>query len=409
VRSVARWLAAPVVSCVLGVAGCASATPSPTPTGPASVSAPASATPVVAAEPTATATPGLSDEMEFGSLDPELSNTILEFASDGESVLFSSGVEEDAAPGAAPDLWGVNVDVPEPTPELLWRNPERDHSIVKIAGDLGMIAFTDLPLDGGRAWNLWLIPRHSDEPILLDTHPGDEAVPSFVPSFSVEELMIVWTAFDIGPDGPVSQLLMARDPGWEPTLVLERPAAEAELWFPSLSGGTVVYCQVTYSEDRTSDTRSVHLIELSLDGPSEPQRLDHSDLATMPVIEAGTVIWKEADPGFNMFNWGKLWRYDIGGPGPVPLDTSPLEYVNYPSLGSRFVAWWAADSYQLVVYDLLQDRPRVVETYPAAGDVSVLRPHVAWDLLTWLYVEGEGPDSLAEVRYAKLPRLRELP
>ena len=40
-----------------------------------------------------------------------------------------------------------------------------------------------------------------------------------------------------------------------------------------------------------------------------------------------------------MLNWGHLWRSDLGGPGPAPLDTGPVEYVNYPSIGSRFVAW----------------------------------------------------------------------
>ncbi len=55
---------------------------------------------------------------------------------------------------------GSNADNP---PEILWRNPNRDHAIVKIAGDLGTVAFVDIPRDGERAWKLWLIPRHEDE------------------------------------------------------------------------------------------------------------------------------------------------------------------------------------------------------------------------------------------------------
>ncbi len=294
--------------------------------------------------------------MEVFRLGPELTDTILEFASDGESIIFSSGLAEDVGPTAAPDLWRIRAGFDEP-PELLWRNPQRDHSIVKLAGDLGMIAFVDMPLDGSRAWDLWLIPRHEEEAILLDTHPGDESVPSLVPSLSVQETTIVWTAFDHRPDGPVSQLLWAREPDWEPMLLLERPAAEAELWLPSLYGGRVAYCEVVYANDRTSDTRTVYLLDLGVPD-AEPKQMSHSDLATMPILVGETVLWKEADPGFNMFNWGKLWRTEIGGPGPMRLDTEPIEEVNYPSAGSRFVAWRSSDAFTFGVYDLLEDRPR---------------------------------------------------
>jgi hypothetical protein len=279
---------------------------------------------------------------------------------------------------------------------------------VKIAGDLGTIAFVDIPRDGVRAWDLWLIPRHEEEPIMLDTHPGDEDVPSLVPSLSIQESTIAWTAFDRGAEGPVSQLLLARGPDWEPTLLLERPAAEAELWFPSFYGTRVAFCEVVYSPDRTTDTRTVYVLDLGAPD-AEPQQLSHSDLATMPVLIDETVIWKEADPGFNMFNWGTLWRTEIGGPGPTRLDTTPIDYVNYPSAGSRFVAWWAADSFTFAVYDLLEGRTRIIEQHTAGAPADILRPHIAGDLLVWLYVEGEGPDSHAELRYGIVPAVRELP
>jgi hypothetical protein len=345
--------------------------------------------------------------MEVGQLDPELTDSIFEFASDGESILFSSGFAEDAGRGASPDLWRYRVGADDP-PGILWRNPNRDHAIVKIAGDLGTVAFVDIPRDGERAWNLWLIPRHEEDAILLDSHPGDADVSAFVPSFSIQESTIVWTGFDRGADGPVSQLLWAHAPEWEPAVLLERAAAKAELWFPSLSGSFVAYCEVAYSADRTTDRRTVHLLELGAAG-GQPERLSHSDLATMPILVGDTVIWKEADPGFSMFNWGKLWQSEIGGPGPHRLRTEPIEYVNYPSAGSRFVAWWSADAFTFGVYDLLEDRTRVIESYAAASRANVLRPHIAWDLLVWLYVEGEGEDSYAELRYARMPPIRSLP
>ena len=387
-----------VALCVVGVAGCLSATPPPTVETPAATSAFASGS------SSATATPGLGAEMEVGSLDPELTDSIFEFASDGESILFSSGFAEDAGRGASPDLWRYRVHSDDP-PEVLWRNPNRDHAIVKIGGDLGTVAFVDIPRGGERAWKLWLIPRHEDDAILLDSHPGAADVSAFVPSFSIQESTIVWTAFDRGAGGPVSQLLWARAPDWEPAVLLERDAAGGELWFPSLSGSRVAFCEVVYSADRTTDTRTVYVLELGVPG-ADPERLSDSDLATMPILVGDTVIWKEADPGFSMFNWGKLWESEVAGPGPHRLDTAPLEYVNYPSAGSRFVAWWSADAFTFGVYDLLEDRTRVVERYTAASQANVLRPHIAWDLLVWLYVEGEGEDSDAELRYALMPPIR---
>ena len=394
-----RWPAIVALS-VVGVAACTSATPSPTTVtlGPMATAAAESRS------PSAMPTPGLLAEIEVGRLDPELTDSIFEFASDGESILFSSGFAEDAGRSASPDLWRYRVNA-DARPGILWRNPNRDHAIVKIAGDLGTVAFVDIPRDGERAWKLWLIPRHEEDAILLDSHPGDPDVSAFVPSFSIQESTIVWTAFDRGADGPVSQLLWAHAPDWEPAVLLERAAAEAELWFPSLSGSRIAFCEVVYSADRTTDTRTVFLLEPG----SEPERLSHSDLATMPILVGGTVIWKEADPGFSMFNWGKLWRSEIGGPGPHRLDTAPIEYVNYPSAGSRFVAWWSADAFTFGVYDLLEDRMRVIESYPAASQANVLRPHIAWDLLVWLYVEGEGEDSYAELRYARMPPIRSPP
>lgn len=285
-----RRCAAAIVISVVGVAGCAPVTPSPTDM--------VTARPSTSASPPPSPAPatGLVAEMDVRRVDPELTASILEFASDGTSVIFSSGVADDAEPDAAPDLWRIRADADEP-PELVWRNPERGHSIVKLAGDVGTMAFVEIPLDGSREWNLWLIPRGDAEPILLDAHPGNADVSSLVPSFSVQESGVVWTAFDIGPDGPISQLLWARAPRWEPTVLLERPAAEAELWFPWLDTGRVVYSEVRYSADRTSDTRSVRLLDLGVPG-AEPLRLDASDRATTPVLAGDVVIWKEADPGF---------------------------------------------------------------------------------------------------------------
>jgi hypothetical protein len=334
------------------------------------------------------------------TLDRASSRRIDVFASTGRAIIFSAALLDDAGPDTAPDLWRI---VPEmgPEPELVWRNPVRDHALVSIVGDLDTYAFVDMPTDGSRAWDLWVIPRDGD-PVLLDSHPGDEDVPSLVPSISVYEPSVVWTAFDRGPSGAVSQLLVASAPAWEPRVLAERPASEAELWLPSHVGDQVAYTEVVYSADRTSDER--HLYLGATDASEVPRRLDTSGLATMPVIADDAVLWKEADPGFSMFNWGRMWRYDLETEAASLLDTTPQEYVNYPSGGGRWMTWWGAISSVLGVYDLGHGEPRVIERYPADGNEYVMRPHVADDLIAWMYVvQDRSGATSAELRYAWLP------
>lgn len=345
--------------------------------------------------------------MEIRVLDASVTAHILEFASDGESILFSSGVADDAAPDAAPDLWRFTPG-PSAEPELIWRNPRRDHSIVKLGGDLGMAAFVDIPLDGSRAWDLWVLPRHSSEPILLASHPGDEEISSLVPSFSMFESQIVWTEFARGPEGAVSRLVAARDPDWQPEVIAERNADEAELWLPSLYGSQLAFTEVVYADDRSTDERHVYLMNLGEDS-SLARRLDTSGLATMPLSSDHAVLWKEADRGFNMFNWGRMFLHDLETGETRPLGLRPQEYVNYPSAGSRFVAWWGADSTQFGVYDLVRGAPRLIERHASDGDISILRPHIAGDLLVWVEVDRSKPDGEnAVLRYSYMPLVKEL-
>ena len=105
-----------------------------------------------------------------------------------------------------------------------------------------------------------------------------------------------------------------------------------------------------------------------------------------------------------MFNWGRMWRYDLATGHVAMLDTTPQEYVNYPSAGGRWMTWWGAVSSLLGVYDLGRDEPRVIERYPADGNEFVMRPHVAGDLIVWMYViQDQRGETSGELRYAQLP------
>jgi len=391
-----------VVAMVGGVAACSVATPTPNPSTGATESA--------LAEPSmiASATPrepmgDLGREIEIGTLDPAWTAATLEVASDGEAVIFSSGVADGPDGEGAPDLWRYRPGAD--APELLWHNPRRDRVLIRIGGEFGTWAFVDTGIHGERAWDLWLLPSVDAEPILLDTHPGDEAVSSLVPSFAIHQGQIAWTAFDRGPHGQVSQLLYARAPSWEPMLVAERDAREAELWLPSLRGTELAFCEVIYSADRSSDERHVYLTNM-LTPEVAPERLDASGRATMPLLLLnGGVVWKQADPGFSMFNWGHLFLRDESNGEVGSLPTRPQEYVNYPSAGTRFVAAWGADSTAFGVYDLDLDTARLIDRYPSDGEQRILRPHISGDLLVWTYavVDGLGHGPPPQIRYAFLP------
>lgn len=409
-----RWpgIAAAVLAIGSGAA-CAAPAPPPTPIPSAAV---ASAAPPAPSEvsasgspsaASASARPDLGATLDVRAIDPELTRRIDVFASTGSAIVFAAGFEPDVAADVAPDLWRLTPG-PDARPELVWRNPDRDHGLTSIAGDLDTVAFVSLPLDGTRAWDLWVAPRDG-EAVLLDSHPGDEEVPALVPSVAVYEPSVVWTAHDRGPSGPVSQLLVASAPDWTPRVLEERLAAEAELWLPSLRGDRLAYTEVVYAADRLSDERRVFLSSIAPDrGP--PQRLDGSGRATMPFVTDGAVLWKEAEPGMNMFNWGEMFRYDLELGTVDRLPTGSQAWVNYPSAGERFVAWWGASPTSFGVYDLARGEARAIERYDPQGDEQVLRPHVSGGLIAWLFVRGDpgGGDAFAELRYATLPNVREL-
>lgn len=401
-----------VAGLTASLAGCASASvPTPTPPSATSSTPAISAVPIATPSAVPTATPDwtslvdLGLELDIGVLGPEHTDDMLEFVSTGDAVLFSSGAASDVGTTTgAPDLWRLEPYVGEP--ELVWKNPQRDHSLVLLGGDIGTYAFVDMPLTGERAWTLFVLPRNADEAVVLDEHPGDEDVPSFVPSFSVYEGRIVWTAFDRGPNGPVSQLLTAADPTWEPEVLLEYPAAEVELWLPSLLGTDVAYTEVRYSHDGQSDERSVWL--MSVADPASTRRLDTTGRATMPVVIPDAVLWKQADRGYNMFNWGRMYRYEREAEEVTLVDITPQTYVNYPSGGQRFAAWRGADSFQFGVYDHVVDEPRLIEVNPPGSDTSVLRPHIHEGLLVWMRVVGSDADAVGELRYAWTPDAAEV-
>lgn len=403
------WRRALALCLVAGTVACTAAVPAPS--EPASSSGPSVAEPP-SGSPSFGATPSpsvampepsgpegqLGQELTIGTIDPAQAPYLTAFASDGASIWFGSGFA-DREPGTyAPDLWRYAPGADGP--ELIWSNPGRERSISVIAADLGTVAFVEMDGIGQRDWNLWLLPDPSAEPVLLDSHPGHEDVSALLPSVSVSENRVAWTAFDRGAAGPVSQLIVAMAPDWTPAVLEERNAGIGELWLPSLRGTELVYCELTYNAERTHDERHVYLTDTV--ARPEPRQLDTSGRATMPLLVDGGVIWKETAPGFNMFNWGQLVFWDRTTQREISIASGMQPDVNYPSAGTRFVAVYGYDTALLPVYDLDGRRWRLIERYDVAAGEGVYRAHVAGDLMVWLETNPDTGES-GELRWAYLP------
>ncbi len=115
------------------------------------------------------------------------------------------------------------------------------------------------------------------------------------------------------------------------------------------------------------------------------------------------MAWKEADPGFNMLNWGTMWRHDPATGAASRLDTGPQAYVNFPSAGERYVAWWPEDPTRFGVFDLERGEAREIARYPGTGERVIVEPHLSGNLLVWRYAERLDGASWAEIRYAFVP------
>ncbi len=328
---------------------------------------------------------------------------MLDFASDSYGIIWSSGVLDDPNGHTAPDLWRY---VPgADRPELLWRNPDRDRQLAKIGGDTDVWAFAETSAREEGWWKLWLLTEDDGAVRMLDSQVDDASVPSLVPSFDVDAGRVTWTSFHGGamPGSSISQLWLAEAPDWVPRLVAERDAAEHALWLPSLYGSQLAYVEVAIGADPSLDIRHVMLLDLSRP-EAAPVQLDTSGNATMPVVTPDGVVWKEPEVGFAMFNWGTLHRYAFDTGEVTGVRMMPQADVNYPSGGGRFVAAWGANTSVFTVHDLHSGRSRLVARYDNLVD-SIVRPHLAGDLLVWLHrtEAGAGVSPPAPLEYAWLP------
>ena len=335
-------------------------------------------------------------------VDTALTTPLLDIASTGTSIIFSSGVAVGPDADVAPDLYRVTPG--HPGTELVWRNPARDRSLMRIGGDGDVVAFVDGSSTGQRSWVFWLIDGQR-EPIELDRHPGDEEVSSAAPSFDIDGDRIAWTSFDSGPNGQVSQLFVAEAPDWRPRMLEERLASEGELWLPSLLGKRLAYTEVAYRPN--DEDGEYHVMYRDLGRPAAaPRQLDTSGRASNPLVLPDEVIWKQPEAGYSMFNWGYLYGYDLRSGEVAALDIAPQQSINYPTAGGRFVGGFGWNVAVMTLFDTQSRTSRIVERFPDAGHDGVDRANISGDLMAWVRftIDETGEDDTPiQLRYAWLP------
>jgi hypothetical protein len=407
-RRSGRRRAGVLAAALVAVSGCSSSTqtersvvqhtPSATPAATASAS---SSRPSDLPIPTPRTESGPL-ELEATEVDTAITSPLLDIASTGTSIIFSSGVEVGPRADVAPDLFRITPG--QDGAELVWRNPVRNRSLMRIGGDHDVVAFVDGSSTGERSWVFWLIDGDG-EPIQLDSHPGDDDVSSAAPSFDIDQGRIAWTSFDAGPNGQVSQLFVADAPDWRPQLLEERLATAGELWLPSLLGDQLAYTEVIYGPNY--ETSEYHVMYRVLSQPDvAPRQLDTSGRASNPIVLPNEVIWKQPESGYNMFTWGYLYSYSLDTGEIVALDIAPQRAINYPTAGLRFVGGFGWNIAVMTLFDAESRASRIVERYPDAGHDAVDRANISGDLLAWVHFTIDETATNAapvQLRYAWLP------
>ena len=122
----------------------------------------------------------------------------------------------------------------------------------------------------------------------------------------------------------------------------------------------------------------------------------------MPMLVDDGVIWKETDPGFNMFNWGHLMYWDQVKDEIGPITSRLQPDINFPSAGDRFVAVTGYDSAIFEIYDTYRKRWRLIDRYDLAAGEAIFRAQIGGSLLAWLEILPDVAGNGA-LRWAILP------
>ncbi len=379
-------------------------TPTPSASRPSPSAAPPTAPlpPTVTPGPTITATPSASPSaleavplsLDIHEIPADYTSSLGVIESLGNEIIWvGSGALWRYTPGAA-------------EPERIVKE-DRANPIVSIAGGTGGYLYLTRERSTDQSnpnrWRLWFLAGPGETPDLLDKY-DNENVPS--PEFAINDHWIVWTAIHGKNDQNALSVLRAVtvDALDQPRDVVSYPATDTNMWNPQLNGDEVWY-GVNHN-DWTNGLAypRVEMVDLSSPSPT-PVRYGEDVRAFMPSATDAVVAWKGGgDYRFASGGMGELYIYwrDTYALSEVALPDGSSDKVTYPSVGSRFVAWWDENRTHLLLYDLQLREVRVIARYdPTAQGPLVLQPCVRGDLLAFVYTPGEGAPH--QLHWALLP------
>jgi hypothetical protein len=360
--------------------------PAPSPAAsPGASSAVPTATAATVASPALTVDPAT---IELHFLDARFVPGDRPSSADGQ-VLWAAGRD------SLPELWRFVPGGGEP--ERIYLSPHPDAAIQAIAASSAGYAFIEESRtaygDGG--WRLWLLAGPGQDPIEVDrgTAPGA----GVAPTIAMDDEWIAWASFDEPRGGPRSRLRVA--PLTHPEAVVTRidaPIDERLLWNPVLDAQELWYATVKVDPDALLDDE-FHIEHLDLGNPSgAPTRFAGSGNDFNPAVSDAFVVWKTNRPGDAPLNWGTLRVLDRRS-GDVR--TIPMENLNRPSIGHRFVAFDEISHARLTVYDLATNRVLVLASAdPGAGGYG--GESLSGNLLAFFRQDGAEPPRIG---WATLP------
>ncbi len=378
-------VAAACLALNVALAGCAVAPlGSATSIGP--TPPPIGATP--AASPSALA--GL-EGLEFHAIDARFVPEDALVSADGQ-ILWS---------GAADRAVGIWRFVPgDGDPQLLFQSSHPDAHIPAIAASAAGYAFIELSAGayGEGGWRLWFLSSSGAAPVEVDRGRSPNA--GVAPTIALDDRRLAWASFDEPAGGPRSRLRVASIADLQTvTTILDAPIEERLLWYPALSGAELWYGTIKADFVGTRDPE-FHLEHVDLTNPgAAPVRFAGIGLDFNAVLSERYLAWKTNEQGDSALNWGTLHVLDRGSGDVAEV---PIEHVNRPSLGDRFVAFDEISHVRLAVFDL--ETAKLVELGGQLGDekVSFGGASLSGSLLTFSTQAADGT-GVPRIRWAMLP------
>ena len=327
----------------------------------------------------------------------ELTGHVSAFVSLGDQVLWSGGRGRDDN-----NLYRYIPGTPEP--ELLYLNTERDSSLTSIAGSAAGYAFTDERWQDGapRGWRLWYLPALGTEPVLLDQSSDNRLI---APTIAMNERWIAWEVVRGTFEDPVNELRVASpaDP-LAPITLLAYPGRDVYLQFPRLWTDELWYGIADNDWAALTEKPRVEMVDLTqADAP--PVAFGAEGRAFMPAPGRDVVAWKSGgsddlaalNSGMLTLYWRATGQVDEL---PVPGRATAAARISYPSVGTRFVAWWDEIGQRFFVYDLVERQFRRLAEYDWAGEERVTKPSLSGNLLVYTHYVSDGERYL---EWAVLP------